>query len=181
MFSTILVAIDNSAASDRAFQSALELAQGLKADLILVHALDIFDAASPERPAIAATSYSIQLDEMLRRSYEQRWAEFVAHYDALLRQKQEEAGAAGVKARYIQPYGRPGPVICEAARGSDADLIVVGNRDRSGIRELILTSTSSYLVHHAPCSVTVVHAKNSQHHAPQKGATLGAAVAGHAP
>ncbi|MGB3614330.1 MAG: universal stress protein [Elainellaceae cyanobacterium] len=170
MLTKILAAIDNSAASMRAFETALELAQALKAEPILVHALDVFGPASPERPAIAATSYSIPLDELLRKSYEQRWGEFVSHYDALLKQKQEEAEAMGVSASSLQPYGRPGPAICEAARVSDADLIVVGSRDRSGLRELTLTSISSYLMHHAPCSVMVVHTNDVRHHAPKEDA-----------
>ncbi|MGF1515670.1 MAG: universal stress protein [Elainellaceae cyanobacterium] len=176
MLAKILVAIDNSAASSRAFETALELTQALKAELVLVHALDVFDPASPERPAISATSYSIQLDEMLRKNYEQRWAEFVAHYDALLKQYQEEAEAAGVSTSYIQPYGCPGSAICEAARVSDADLVIVGSRDRSGLRELILTSISSYLMHHAPCSVMVVHANDVRHQLPQAESALRAAT-----
>jgi nucleotide-binding universal stress UspA family protein len=37
----------------------------------------------------------------------------------------------------------------------EADLIIVGRKDRSGLEELLLGSVSSDVVHHAPCAVLV--------------------------
>ena len=161
MFSKVLVAIDSSAASRRAFASALKLAKGLNAELALVHALDVFDPASPEHPTIPADSYSMALDSMVRETYEKQWAEFVEHFEALLKQKQEEAEALGLTARYSQPYGRPGPAICKAAKTLKADLIVVGSRGYKGLQEMFLGSVSNYIMHHAPCSVTVIHPRDT--------------------
>ena len=157
MLNNILVAIDQSSASQRAYETALEMAKALDARLILAHALDVFDPASPERPTIHVYGYSMELDDILRKTYERQWAEFADHYDALMRQKQEEAKAAGVTVISIQPYGRPGPAICESARTYQADLIVVGSHGRTGLRELMLGSVSNYIMHHAPCSVMLVH------------------------
>lgn len=39
----------------------------------------------------------------------------------------------------------------------DADLIVVGSHGRKGLSEMLLGSVSNYVVHHAPCSVIIVH------------------------
>ncbi|MEO0647750.1 MAG: universal stress protein [Cyanobacteria bacterium J06650_10] len=61
---------------------------------------------------------------------------------------------------YIQPHGHPGLVICQAATENDADLIVVGNRDQTTLISITLGSVSNYVLHHAPCSVTVVHSAN---------------------
>lgn len=157
MISHILVAIDRSAASHRAFETALDMAKGLGSVLTLVHALDIFDPASPKRPQVLVNSYSMDLDRLLRESYEKQWAEFVDHYESLLKQKQEEARDVGVSARYLHPYGRPGPAICKVAKEMHADLIVVGSRGRKGLSEMILGSVSNYIMHHAPCSVMVIH------------------------
>jgi nucleotide-binding universal stress UspA family protein len=50
--------------------------------------------------------------------------------------------------------GSPGPVICQEAAGFD--MVVVGNRGRSPMSELLLGSISQHVVHHAPCPVLVL-------------------------
>lgn len=157
MLNKILVAIDDSAASRRAFETGVELAKALDAELILIHALDVFDPASPQHPIIPVDNYSIQLDKVVQENYEKEWRTFVEHLEALLKQKQTEAEAVGIRASYDMPYGRPGSVICKAAKAAQADLIIVGSRGRSGLQALVLGSVSNYIVHHSPCSVTVVH------------------------
>lgn len=157
MLEHLLVAIDQSAASQRAFETALGLAEATGAKLSLVHALDVFDPRSPQRPQMSANSYSVELDRLLLENYERQWAEFVQHYDALLKQRQEIAQASGIPTRSLQPYGRPGPAICKTAADCHADLIVVGSRGRKGLQEMLLGSVSNYIMHHAPCSVMVIH------------------------
>ncbi|MDB9482953.1 universal stress protein, partial [Dolichospermum circinale CS-537/05] len=36
-------------------------------------------------------------------------------------------------------------------------LIMMGRRGRSGLAEFFLGSQSNYVLHHAPCSVQIVH------------------------
>ena len=160
MLNKILVAIDESAASDWAFETALELAKALNAKLILVHTLDIFASSSPVSPFMTVDSCLSELDEKAKKTYELKMAEYANRYEVLLKEKQAAVEAAGVTAQCIQPYGHPGPVICKAASDHDVDLIVVGNRDRSTFEELVPGSVSNYVVHHAPCSVTIVHVDN---------------------
>jgi nucleotide-binding universal stress UspA family protein len=157
MFNHILVAIDPSASSQRAFDTALDLAKALSAQLTLVHALDRSDPDSPREPYTAVNSYSMELDALLRKDYEYKWGEFVKHYDSLLKQMQERAEAVGVQAGYLQPNGRPGPAICTIAKTGKVDLIVVGSHGRTGLRQMFLGSVSNYVMHHAPCSVMVIH------------------------
>lgn len=42
----------------------------------------------------------------------------------------------------------------------NADLIIMGSRGHSGLKELVLGSISKYVVHHALCSVMVVRTPN---------------------
>ena len=162
MLNKLLAAIDESAASDWAFETALEVARALNAELILVHALNIFASDSPRSPFVPVGSDLSEIDEKAQKDYELKMAEFVGRYDALLKEKQAAAKAVGVTAQYIQPYGRPGPAICQAASDHNVDLIVVGNRDRSTLKELVPGSVSNYIVHHAPCSVTIVHSDSQE-------------------
>lgn len=52
--------------------------------------------------------------------------------------------------------GVPGEVVCDLARDENADLIVIGARGESVIRELLLGSTTHRVVQLAPCPVLVV-------------------------
>ncbi len=63
--------------------------------------------------------------------------------------------------------GNPAHNICDLAQTWSADLILVGSRGRTGIKEMFLGSVSNYITHHAPCSVLIVHKptdSNSQFH-----------------
>ncbi|MGF1459007.1 MAG: universal stress protein [Leptolyngbyaceae cyanobacterium] len=171
MLNHILVAIDKSAASHQAFDTAVELASALEARLTLVHVLDVFAPTSPQRPSASANSYSVELDTLLRENYERQWAEFVQHYDALLKQQQQQAEAKGVACDYLQPYGRPGPTLCRAAGDGQADLLVVGSHARKGLSAMLLGSVSNYITHHAPCSVMVIHPQSLRTPASPPGST----------
>lgn len=167
MLRKILVAVDESASSEWAFDTALTMAKSLEASLVLVHVLDAFSANSPKHPCVMVESFSMDLESSAQKAYEQKWQQFVDRHSTLLKQRQLDANAAGVEATCIQTQGIPGQKICEIARTSDIDLIVVGNRDRTNQKELDYGSVSNYLVHHAPCSVTVVHPKAHQETASQ--------------
>ena len=159
MLSKILVAIDESASSQWAFDTALPMAKALEAQLLLVHIVDAFSPNSPKHPCVSTESFSMDVESPAQKAYEQRWQAFMNRYDTLLEQKQAEAKAAGVATTYLQTQGIPGQKICEIAKANNIDLIVVGNHDRTNQEELDRGSVSNYLVHHAPCSVTVVHPK----------------------
>ncbi|MGB3767248.1 MAG: universal stress protein [Phormidesmis sp.] len=154
MLNKILVPIDESASSDWAFDTALAMAKSLKAELVLVHVLEIFAYDSPKQPFVLVETFSKPVDSAAQKDYEHKWQQFEDRYGALLNQKRAEAEAAGVKATHLQVQGEPGQKIREAAKSHNVDLIVVGNRDRTNH-----SSISNYLVRHAPCSVTVVHPK----------------------
>ncbi|NJN32588.1 MAG: universal stress protein [Synechococcales cyanobacterium RM1_1_8] len=52
--------------------------------------------------------------------------------------------------------GRAGHLICHQAKTWEAELILLGRRGRSGLKELMLGSVSSYVMHRANCSVLVI-------------------------
>ena len=63
----------------------------------------------------------------------------------------------GIAATTIVAEGDPGHVICEVAAREGFDLIVVGTRHLHGMRRVAHRSTSTDVVHRAPCDVLVVH------------------------
>jgi universal stress protein A len=52
--------------------------------------------------------------------------------------------------------GKPFREIVDAARETDADLIVIATQGHSGIKHVLLGSTAELVVRHAPCPVLVV-------------------------
>jgi nucleotide-binding universal stress UspA family protein len=141
-----------------------------------VHTLDVFSPESPERPSGSFNSYSIALEKGVQEAYQSEWNKFASHCNALLTQRKEAAEAAGVKTSAEQPYGRPGPAICEVARTHRVDLIFIGSRNHTYLRELVLGSVSNYIIHHAPCSVTVVHSDPYRQAAPAEQSELASVI-----
>ncbi|MEO1387066.1 MAG: universal stress protein [Cyanobacteria bacterium J06634_6] len=158
---TIVVAIDESEVSNIALAAATRLAKALSAKLMIVHVLNPFDLHNPDSYPISELS-SADLDESMRRQYEEEWTAHVKHYEALLKQKTDEAIAAGIEADFVHPRGMVGATLCEVAKVADASLLVVGSHQRRGMAEIMLGSTSNYVTHHSPCSVLVVHPQSNQ-------------------
>ncbi|MEO0646017.1 MAG: universal stress protein [Cyanobacteria bacterium J06650_10] len=156
-FQTIMVAIDSTEVSHKAFDKAVSIAKALDAKLLITHILGFRDADSPQPIHSYSTPDTIVIDEAIHQQYQRDWNAYVEHYEALLKQKIEEAQAEGVEAKSMQPHGATGLALCKVARTSEVDLLVVGSHQRRGISEMMMGSTSNYIMHHAPCSVLVVH------------------------
>lgn len=159
MYSKILVAVDNSAASEAVFRQALQLGQAMQAKLLLVHGLSSDEDGSPMPiPPEAEGPYwgpsiGTEVDFDLWREtwerYESEGLERLQRFAAI-------ANEANVLTEFRQVAGNPGKVICQLAQQWGADLIVMGHRGRSGLTELMLGSVSNYVMHRAPCSVLVL-------------------------
>src|SRR6266545_4492637 len=63
-------------------------------------------------------------------------------------------GARCSRSRSAHVRGSPAAVLLD--RATDADLLVVGSRGRSGLRGVLLGSVGHQCIHHSPCPVTVV-------------------------
>lgn len=66
---------------------------------------------------------------------------------------------AGFETDTVVLMGNTGEEICGLAEDMDVDTIVMGRRGKNAVSELLLGSVSHYVVHHAPCAVTVVPAQ----------------------
>jgi nucleotide-binding universal stress UspA family protein len=157
MFKKILVALDNSAQRERVFAKALTLAKQSNARLMLVHVLSAYEEGSPGIPIRSYHAYYPVLDDTTWKVYQQRWEAFETRGLEQLNKDIETAQQAGVQAEFSQAAGDPPQIICNTAKSWEADLIVVGSHGRKGLGELLLGSVSNYVMHHAPCSVLIVH------------------------
>ncbi len=162
MFKKILVALDNSAHRQAVFESALALAQATQAKLMLAHVLSAYEDGSPGIPIRSYQAYYPVLEDSTWRLYQQRWEEFEAQGIAQLRRELDVASRVGVEAEFSQSSGESAPTICSVADSWGADLIIVGSHGRRGLSELLMGSVSNYVMHHANCSVMVVHNRSDE-------------------
>ncbi len=152
MYNKILVAVDLSDLSSTVFERALKLAELCDAKLTLLHVLS---GEEEGYPTLATFPYE-GFDPILAEDYLKRWRELEQQG---LQKVQTFAGQArkqGIDAEAIQAPGNPGKIICETSCSLNIDLILMGNRGRSGFSELFLGSQSNYVMHHAPCSVWII-------------------------
>ena len=155
MFKKILVAIDGSTMSRKVFEAGLFLARTTGASLMLLHVLSSAEKIYPS-PFIYYGREAAPIDESMVNLYQQYWQKLEQEGRELLQSLTDEATKAGVKTEFKQILGYPGRNICEEAQTGAAELIVVGSRGLTGVKEMFLGSISNYVTHHAPCSVWIV-------------------------
>lgn len=136
----ILVGYDGSRHADTAFEDALDLAALAKARLSVVSV-----ASPPEPPTEVETQAAIE--------------SATHHYEELFANLKRQAQERNVKLETHVLVGHPADQILKAAAKQGADLIVVGHRGRSAIREWVSGSTSRRIFTHANCPVLVVRAR----------------------
>jgi nucleotide-binding universal stress UspA family protein len=157
MFKKILVALDRSEIGQQVFEEALSLAKLTQASLMLVHVLSSEEEGSPYVPMVSNFDYYPGLSSQSFELYQKQWDTFKNLGIQMLQSFCAQANTAGVSTEFTQNIGNPGRIICDLAHSYGADLIVMGRRGHSGLMELFLGSVSNYVLHHALCTVHVVH------------------------
>jgi nucleotide-binding universal stress UspA family protein len=137
----VLAATDFSQTAAAALDWALELARQQGARVELVHAVTV----PPSVPGYVPTS-GLDFETDVLKAAEARLAETAA--------AARERGAE--VATYLAP-GTPSQVIRDRAEAVSAVAIVIGTRGLTGLRHLLLGSTTQRVVHAAHCPVLTVH------------------------
>jgi nucleotide-binding universal stress UspA family protein len=138
---TILLATDLGPASSRAVDEAIDLAQRLRAQVLVMSVIDPANLSLPNGRAVERV-------DQVRDERSRIAAAFAAR-----------GRAAGVPVRFLIWEGEPGEAILEAAAAENADMIVVGTHGRGGLGRLLLGSVSEHVIRHADLPVLVVRPK----------------------
>jgi len=85
----------------------------------------------------------------------EQWAQSAGQ--AVAERTEDVLREAGVSYTFRQEIGHPADRIVRVAEHEKCDLIVIGSRGLSGVKEFLLGSVSSRVSHHAPCAVLIVH------------------------
>ena len=137
-FERILVAIDGSPASDRAFGKALELASLTRSSLTTL-------AIEGPLPAYAATIGEV---EEVKREKD-------AFFGRLVEEAQARARESGIELEVEVRPGHAAEAISRFAAEGAFDLIVLGHKGHF-LRNHLLGSTADRVAEHAPCPVMIV-------------------------
>jgi nucleotide-binding universal stress UspA family protein len=155
MLHKILVGITSSDPHHYVFAHALMLAKGMGAQLGLLYVTD------PDETDESAYMNSLKGLTPYMSGDESDPVCYVGHFETLeftlFGKLIAHATVEGVNTECIHCFGDPEVAINDFASVWKADLIVLGRRGRSGMAEFFLGSVSNYILHHAPCSVYVVH------------------------
>ncbi|HIK05246.1 MAG TPA: universal stress protein [Trichormus sp. M33_DOE_039] len=157
MLKNILVALDRSEMGQQVFEQALALAKATQGKLLLVHVLSPEEDGSPNIPMVSNYDYYPGLSGQSLEVYQKQWDRFKDEGVKMLQSFSAKANTADVPTEFTQVLGSPGRTICKLATTWNADLIMMGHRGLAGLKELFLGSVSNYVLHHAPCSVHIVH------------------------
>ena len=143
----ILVPIDFSVTSKKAFQYALQFAQRFGCDIVLLHVIEPVEA-------IAGTSLAVDIFAQPEEDTTAAEAEL-----ALLA---ASSGSRQASFRSEVRIGHAPNEITKAAKEMDVDLIVIATHGYTSWRYLCIGSTAERVVRTAPCPVLVVREKEHE-------------------
>ena len=139
----ILCPTDFSETSEKAFDYGVFLATSHQAELLLVHVVDHLQGFD-HYEILALTPMEIA-QKMEKRANE--------HLEELVNRAQ---GTVAVTKAVRD--GKTSVEICEAAKETQADIIVIGSHGRTGLSHVLIGSVAETVVRHADCPVLVVRA-----------------------
>jgi len=142
MQGSIVCGVDGSAGSEAALAVAAELAEGLRARLVLAHVADhmpVYSAVGPIAAMPPPAPMTVSVNQARAR---------------LLAEMAEAAGLEEAEQRVV--WGIAAERLADLADEEAADMIVVGSRGRGPFKTALLGSVSSGLISLARCPVLVV-------------------------
>jgi nucleotide-binding universal stress UspA family protein len=153
LFEKILVPLDGSEHSLRALEIAIKTAKKFDGKITLIHVYSVgarpivmpepTTLTPPSVPIMAPADFS-KMVEAARKAG-----------NIILGDGEDKAKAEGVQVEMLLKEGHTVQEILETAKEGGFDLIVMGARGISKIREILLGSASDGVIRNAPCPVLV--------------------------
>lgn len=139
-YENVVIAVDGSKASEKAFNKSVEIAKNNDSKLIIAHIVDT-------RTFATAEAYDKSLSERAEKYARDLLNEYV--------ENAKEAGVEDVE--LVLKYGSPKVAISkEVAPENDADLIVIGATGLNAVERFLIGSVSESVARYAKCDVLIV-------------------------
>jgi len=139
----ILVAYDGSLLSRKAIEEAKR--QAKKTAKSEVHIVSTVKDTGPTTNAPIARGFQTELMEKFEPQMERIREEF-----------EKEGIPISTDILFGRPNENPGKKICMYAREHEIELIIAGSRGLGKVKNILLGSVSSNIVHHAECPVLIM-------------------------
>lgn len=139
----ILVPIDGSDPSERAFEMACTIAEKTAGEIILLYVVDA-DAEGFFFPGSGIPVTGTEAAEAMEKKGK-------AILDLISGNAPKD-----LKLTSLVRIGTPGGVIARTAKAEGVDMIVMGNSGKGSISSFVMGSVSHYTVQHASCPVLIV-------------------------
>jgi len=154
----ILVATDFSDGALQAVGYAIDLAQPISAELIILFVVE------PAYYGTGADLYSGSMDPSILLEEQQRIGR------EQLSQLGRRLDKRAIRFRTLLETGTPYRIIAEVAEKQHADLIIMATHGRSGFSHFLLGSVTEKVIRTAPCPVLTLrgHERNRRRPKPQK-------------
>ena len=145
-FSKILVAVDGSPFSEKAFDAAMELARCMKkgAEVILVHVVP---------PPLPGEGIDPSALKTMEQEYEREGSALLARYEA---RAKERYNNIIIQPSVVLAKGSEGKTVLRIADENKVDLIVIGHRGIGKLKELIMGSVAHYISNNSKVSVMII-------------------------
>lgn len=144
-FSKILIAVDSSPFSEKAFDAAMELLKCMKgAEVILVHVVP---------PPLPGEGIDPSALKTMEQEYEREGSALLARYEA---RTKERCNNNNIQPSIILATGSEGKTILRIADENKADLIVMGHRGVGKLEELVIGSIAHYVSNNSKVSVMII-------------------------
>ncbi|WP_270181504.1 universal stress protein [Alkalihalobacillus sp. CinArs1] len=140
-YSRVLVAFDGSELSVKALEESIKMAQ----ENPELH-LNIVTALNPTAQISSAVIYASVLNELRKDAVEM--------LDEVSKSVKKRIPQDDLSTMVLE--GNPGEEIVKYAEENECDLIVMGSRGLSGIKEIFLGSVSHNVLQRASCPVLVI-------------------------
>jgi nucleotide-binding universal stress UspA family protein len=144
LYKKILVPVDGSSHSLRALSHAVALARSFAAELSILY--------------VSVLSQQIPLyDQVKGTKIPPNVSTDPANFAKKILAEAVKQVPEGISVKIHNELGEPRTTITDFAAQNGYDVIIVGSRGLGAISGLLLGSVSTYVVHHSPCPVLVVH------------------------
>jgi nucleotide-binding universal stress UspA family protein len=154
LFEKILVPVDGSDHSQRALETAIEVASKFRGNLTLIHVYQV-----PVRPVVIPepTTLTPPPVTVIAPAEVAKVAEAAREAAMkILKDGEERAKAAGLDVEIMLKEGNASQEILKIVKEGDFGLIVMGARGISKLKEILVGSVSDDVIRNASCPVLIV-------------------------